>query len=386
MLNVEPRVLAVQCYPFPGRLLAWQATAALAYCGLFRFELFAGYLTTNKASTMTPDLTSGQKAEIPARAYYGSFSDPEAMAQAIGGTKSWSGGPHPLGPAGRNFHATMARAAFDQLNIGIGRFAEAVSQSGVTANLHTFMFATEPGTVRRVSGRKLFGQQIIHLRPNERTVTSSPPGQAWASGLIAVSFDLLATHAPKLTGVDHGVPLNDDRMFQVPKEPMAWLVGLTNDMARTIRETPQIIEAPQTAKALSGAILDTLVACLTHSRVRPDRAALGRHRQIVARFERAVEEHPDEMLSLGDICAAVGVAQRTLNLACQEFLGEGAVQYARNRRLDRVRERLSASDPATTLVTSVAMQYGFWELGRFAQAYRLRFGERPSETLRRNAH
>lgn len=330
-------------------------------------------------------MTPGRKAETPARAFYGSFSNPEAMAQAIGGTNSWSGGPHPIGRAGKNFHATMARAAFDRLNIGIGSFAEAVSQSGVTANLHTFMFATEPGTVRRVSGRKLFGQQIIHLRPNERTVTSSPPGMAWASGLIAVSFDQLAGHAPQLTGVDHGVPLNDDRMFQVPKEPMARLVRLTNDVSRIIRETPWIIDAPQPAKALSGTILDTLLACLTHSQVRPDRVALGRHRQIVIRFERAVEEHPERMLSLGDICAEVGVAQRTLNLACQEFLGESAAEYARNRRLDRVRERLLASDRSTTQVTSVAMQYGFWELGRFAQAYRVRFGERPSETLRRPA-
>jgi len=92
------------------------------------------------------------------------------------------------------------------------------------------------------------------------------------------------------------------------------------------------------------------------------------------------------MLSLGAICAAVGVPQRTLNLACQEFLGESAMHYARNRRLDRVRATLLVSDPASTLITSVAMHYGFWELGRFAQAYRLRFGERPSDTLRRNAH
>lgn len=330
-------------------------------------------------------MTPGRKAETPARAFYGSFSNPEAMAQAIGGTNSWSGAPHPIGRAARNFHATMARAAFERLNIGIGSFAEAVSQSGVTANLHTFMFAMEPGTLRHVSGRKLFGQHIIHLRPNERTVTSSPPGMAWASGLIAVSFDQLAKHAPQLTGVDHDVPLNDDRMFQVPKESMARLVRLTNDVSRIIRETPWIIDVPEPAKALSGTILDTLLACLTHGRVRPDRAALGRHRQIVARFERIVKERPEEMLSLGDICAAVGVAQRTLNLACQEFLGQGPVQYARDRRLDRVRERLLASDPGTILVTSVAMQYGFWELGRFAQAYRNRFGERPSATLRRTA-
>jgi transcriptional regulator GlxA family with amidase domain len=90
------------------------------------------------------------------------------------------------------------------------------------------------------------------------------------------------------------------------------------------------------------------------------------------------------MLSLSAICTAVGVAQRTLGLACQEFLGQGAMQYAPGRRLDLVRERLLASDPAATQITSVATHYGFWKLGRFAQAYRIRFGERPSETLRRS--
>ena len=40
-------------------------------------------------------------------------------------------------------------------------------------------------------------------------------------------------------------------------------------------------------------------------------------------------------------------------------------------------------DPGAAQVTSVAMRFGFWELGRFAQAYRMRFGERTSDTLRR---
>jgi len=114
------------------------------------------------------------------------------------------------------------------------------------------------------------------------------------------------------------------------------------------------------------------------------RAALGRHRQIVARLEQVMHQRPEEMLSAADLCASVGVAQRTLNLACQEFLGQGAMQYAPARRLDHVRDTLLMSDPGETFVTGVAMRFGFWELGRFAQAYRARFGERPSETLRRS--
>lgn len=329
---------------------------------------------------MSPD----PRPETASRSYFGTFSDPDAMASAIGEINSGAS-PHPLGGSGRKFHAMLARAVLDGLSIGVGKFAQGIPQTAAIPNVHTFMFATETGIVRHVSGRKLFGQRIFHFHPDERTVTGSPAGMPWAFGIIAMPFDVLASHAPDLIGADHGVPLDDDRMFHAPAAALAQLTALMRDFAEVIRKTPWVIEAPRPARALSGLILDNLLACLANSQISADRAALRRHREIVARFERAVEERPEEMLSLGAICAEVGVPQRTLNLACHEFLGESAVHYARNRRLERVRETLRASDPASTLITSVAMHYGFWELGRFAQAYRLRFGERPSDTLRRNA-
>src|SRR5262249_61312863 len=135
----------------------------------------------------------------------------------------------------------------------------------------------------------------------------------------------------------------------------------------------------------AGAITEALLACLTQGRAKRDRAALRRHRQIVAKLEQLMREQPAEMLCMADICTAVGVTRRTLNLACLEFLGQGATQYARARRLDHVRAALLGADPSATTITNVAMRFGFWELGRFAQAYRVRFGERPSDTVRHHA-
>ena len=51
-------------------------------------------------------------------------------------------------------------------------------------------------------------------------------------------------------------------------------------------------------------------------------------------------------------------------------------------RLHRVHEELRAADPHVTTVSRVAGRWGFLYLSRFAAAYREKFGERPSDTLR----
>jgi AraC family ethanolamine operon transcriptional activator len=51
-------------------------------------------------------------------------------------------------------------------------------------------------------------------------------------------------------------------------------------------------------------------------------------------------------------------------------------------RLHGVRSALRTRTAKKTTVTNVATDYGFYELGRFAGAYKELFGEAPSETLR----
>ncbi|SYX92332.1 XylDLEGF operon transcriptional activator 3 [Pseudomonas reidholzensis] len=63
-------------------------------------------------------------------------------------------------------------------------------------------------------------------------------------------------------------------------------------------------------------------------------------------------------------------------------LGTTPKQYVRQRKLERVQACLSDPSCSVRSVTELAMDYGFMHLGRFAESYRQRFGELPSETLR----
>ena len=87
-----------------------------------------------------------------------------------------------------------------------------------------------------------------------------------------------------------------------------------------------------------------------------------------------------------ELCTAAGVSYRTLRDCCQEHLGMSPKRYLWLRRMHLARRALRRADAETTTVTEIATNCGFWELGRFAVAYRSLFGESPSTALRRPPH
>lgn len=57
------------------------------------------------------------------------------------------------------------------------------------------------------------------------------------------------------------------------------------------------------------------------------------------------------------------------------------IAYIKAQRLNGVRRTLKKADPETTMVMSLAQQWGFWSNGHFARDYQKMLGELPSETL-----
>jgi AraC-like DNA-binding protein len=98
-----------------------------------------------------------------------------------------------------------------------------------------------------------------------------------------------------------------------------------------------------------------------------------------------LESHLEESVTMADLVAASQVPGRTLFQHFRDFKGMSPMRYLREARLQHVHRQLLAADPEES-ITEVATNWGFTHLGRFAVDYRRRFGERPSDTLRRRSH
>jgi transcriptional regulator GlxA family with amidase domain len=103
---------------------------------------------------------------------------------------------------------------------------------------------------------------------------------------------------------------------------------------------------------------------------------------LVHRLEVFVHGRDESILRVDDLASAMGVSSRTVYRVFARHRGVPPISWLRAARLERVRDRLLHASAGET-VTSVALDLGFSHLGRFAVLYRRRFGERPSDTLRR---
>lgn len=108
----------------------------------------------------------------------------------------------------------------------------------------------------------------------------------------------------------------------------------------------------------------------------------GRDFRLVHAAEELMAAQLDQPLAMPELAARLGVSARRLQYAFQRVRDATPRTVLGQLRLERARQRLS--DPhEKDAVTQIALDCGIAHFGRFAAAYAARFGERPSDTLRR---
>jgi AraC-like DNA-binding protein len=231
------------------------------------------------------------------------------------------------------------------------------------------------------NGIELSPGDIVILRPGSTIYHRTGAARDWMS--MSLMPNDLVEAGRVLVGRELAPP-SETYVARPPRSVWSRLVHLHAIVGRLAETAPAILSHPEVARALERELEYAMITCLAHGT--PVESGLGHrhHRSAMVRLEEFLEANAHRPLYLSEICAAVGVSERTLRVCCQEYLGLGPIRYLWLRRMQMVRRALAMAEPNAT-VTSIAADYGFWELGRFSVAYRKLFGESPSTTLRRRA-
>ncbi len=184
------------------------------------------------------------------------------------------------------------------------------------------------------------------------------------------------------------------RSFEIPDGLLRWrpkrealnrLSHLHNHAIHTSKVEPRVFAAAQATRGLEQELIANLIDCMQGTAPNLDAVANVRRTVVMNRFEGLLVKSADAPPSIPQICAALGIPDRTLRAYCLSHLGLGPHRYLHLRQMQRIRQELRAADPSTIRIADLAHRYGFRGLGRFAASYREQYGELPSDTKRQRA-
>lgn len=176
-------------------------------------------------------------------------------------------------------------------------------------------------------------------------------------------------------------PVSFDLQLPLTSGPGASLGRLTHYVWGEITKTDSVLAHAQSSEHVENLLVSTMLTSLRHSY--SEVLAKPAAPVCLKRVEEYIAEHLLDGVSLDDMLIVSGANLRALYTAFKRYRNTTPVAYLRGMRLERSQRELLDSHSTFKTVTDVASACGFLHFGRFASEYGRRFGERPSDTLRR---
>ena len=288
---------------------------------------------------------------------------------------------HWLEPCGASLAARFYGIKADSISVCMLEYGEAVTVETQPAGSFVLVQTAVCGSVsvESLEGRWTVSPGCAVILPS-----SAPLRLEWEAGatqvILKVPLSRLHAAYSDLTGSHPCGPLEFNREIELDSVDGEQWNALLRYFCGQLAETAPI--ALLKARVAEDALMRHLLCAQSISL---HEHLSGRHRMLapkqVRRAREFMESRLQESLSLQEVADHAGVSTRSLSRAFQLQYGMSPLQWLRTLRLDRIRSDLrSASSGAS--VSEVAMRWGWSHLGRFAAAYRQRFGEAPHETLR----
>jgi AraC-like DNA-binding protein len=241
------------------------------------------------------------------------------------------------------------------------------------------------------SARSRTGRMEPVLATSQQAMVFSPnaPAEAiWSDGCTQICLTF-ARHA-----VRHELEAMLDQPIVRPIE-FAPAMSLTSESGKAWTTALDLLEQhthgrsgvldhPLATTNLTNLLIDNLLFAQPHNYS----TALSQPEALsvpctVRKAMELLQSHPERPWTTATLAREVAVSARGLQAGFHRSTGVPPMRYLREIRLEHVHSNLLIAARDSTTVSQVARRWGFLYLGRFAGAYREKFGETPSETLRR---
>lgn len=180
--------------------------------------------------------------------------------------------------------------------------------------------------------------------------------------------------------------LANGAVLTLPDELRRTMETFLSDLETWSRSVPDSVEfasaAPRIEEELIEHFLGATPGVLNELRA-AGRGHLRRRYAMMRRVRDFLREHSTSPVRMDELCEAVGMSRRGLEYLFRDFLGIGVNAFIRHMRLQGARRAILQAEPTPGGVKRIALEWGFWHLGRFSAEYKSQFDELPTATMAR---
>ncbi len=269
-----------------------------------------------------------------------------------------------------------------------------VTKFGYGVPVHLSDFAPEAGnilvltTLQGMLRHGLDAKNCITTVSGESFVADCSRTAYWLDGdLQHLQYNLTVPHAKmEVAALDWFGFVPDDRLWTSKVKfgggHSAWWAFLVYLMRAIAEISVQKEPSRFTAYLEQSICMQLLINWTEQANIDFSSETLFAAPRYIQRAEEYMKAHAQDAPTLAEVARSAGVSVRALSGAFKRHRGTTPYAFLREQRLLGIRSTLQQSDGNLT-ISSIVSDWGYSNFGVFAKAYKERFGELPSETLRK---
>ena len=282
-----------------------------------------------------------------------------------------------------SFRFQMNAVRVGQTLVGYEAFdTTTVVDAGEVEDALVAIFGVGPATIIEIDGEPIdCSKNGVIVAPKRRMTLHRP--HRGGTLFIKTNLKTVETLLHQMAGRTLKKKLVFDSSFSLENELGSQLRRVVSHLASDLCQNRAGLENPFLTRGYESLLLNNFLA-LSNNHL--NELAEGPNFTIAPGLVRRAEEFLSAKASLpitiADVVIHCECSRRTLYNAFRGSRGYTPMEFLLETRLCSVRRNLESPSPCDT-VSSIAFRNGFLHLSRFAEAYGKRFGELPSETLRK---